>query len=150
MRHAASLRKAVTAAAAASLLLFLTVGLGKAADEAEAADAASAAEVSFDGDIQPYLTQNCYICHLTGSASAELVLEPGAAHGNLVGVPSTQSDMNRVEAGEPASSYLLHKLRGTHTEAGGYGDQMPQGGTPAPEEFLELLEAWIAAGAPAN
>src|SRR5699024_7708221 len=75
-------------------------GAGEAED-AEAAEEAPEVEVSFSGDIQPFLNQQCYACHLTGAASGELILEPGASYGDLVGVKSSEAPLFRVEPGDP-------------------------------------------------
>lgn len=143
----AALLALVTTVLLAGLAFAQDAGADASASTAEAPQE-SAAEVSFSEDIQPFLTQNCYACHLTGSASADLSLQPGTAYDDLVGVASTQSDLARVEPGEPEASYLLHKLRGTHLDVGGSGAQMPLGGGSVPDETLALVEAWIAAGAP--
>lgn len=108
-----------------------------------------AESISFEKQIQPFLSQNCYACHMTGAASGELVLEPGASYAYLVDVSSDQSPLLRVMAGEPEQSYLLHKLRGTQLEVGGSGAQMPQGGAVS-SDFLDLISQWIAEGAQDN
>jgi len=105
------------------------------------------ATVSFERDVQSLFDNNCVFCHMTGAASGSLNLEPGASYENLVGVKSSQSDLNRVEANEPEKSYLLHKLQGTHLEAGGSGSQMPLAGTPFNEDQLQIIRQWILEGA---
>lgn len=108
-----------------------------------------AAGVSFENQVQPFLTQNCYACHMTGSASGGLALEPGAAYENLVDVPSEQSPLLLVASGEAELSYLLHKLRGTQLEVEGSGMQMPLGGAVS-ADILDLISRWITEGAQNN
>ena len=52
-----------------------------------------------------------------------------------------------VYPGAPGKSYLMHKLDGTHLDAGGQGVQMPFGAPPLEPEVRERIRAWIAAGA---
>lgn len=108
---------------------------------------AQAEGISFSAQIQPFLNQQCYACHLTGATSGGVNLEPGASFSNLVGIPSSESPLPRVTAGDPELSYLIHKLRGTHLEVGGSGLQMPMGGGQVSEEILDLVSQWITEGA---
>ncbi len=87
-------------------------------------------------------------CH-SGSppANAPLSLDPGRSYGSLVGQPSLQAPMNLVESGDPAASYLVHKLRGTAGSVGGVSTRMPLGAAPLDEATLEAVETWIANGA---
>jgi hypothetical protein len=66
----------------------------------------------------------------------------------MVGRRSFQSKLLRVLPGRPSFSYLVHKLEGTHVEAGGLGERMPQGRAPLPLADLEAVRAWILEGAP--
>jgi len=120
------------------------------ATTASAQDSGEATTVQFERDIQPFFNQQCYACHLRGAEPGGLALEPGVAYDELVGVESTQSDLLRVAPGEPESSYLVHKLRGTHLEVGGQGARMPQGGVEVSETVLDAIVRWIEAGAPAE
>ncbi|HEX9796968.1 MAG TPA: c-type cytochrome [Anaerolineales bacterium] len=93
----------------------------------------TAGEVSFGDDIQPLLTQACGACHgsLGGweASSYQTVMESGD-HAPVI-VP-----------GDPAASLLFQLINGT---APG-GDLMPPGGK-LPEAQIQLLSAWIEAGA---
>ena len=63
--------------------------------------------------------------------------------------PSNQArGMDYVSPGDPAASYLWHKISGTHRAAGGRGGSMPLGGNLSATQ-LNQIEAWINAGAPA-
>jgi hypothetical protein len=52
--------------------------------------------------------------------------------------------MPYVTPGDPAQSYLWHKLKGTHKDVGGSGAQMPLGGKLGETE-LTAIESWITA-----
>lgn len=103
--------------------------------------------VSFEADIQPIWNNYCVFCHMTGAEGAGLNLEPGLAYADLVGVPSVQSSLKRVEPGDPARSYLVHKLEGTHLEVGGQGAPMPLRAARLGDEELQLIRRWIEEGA---
>ena len=114
--------------------------------------AAVAAEgVSFSEDLVPLLKKRCAICHLTGQEAGNMALHPRAAYSNLVGVPSVQAPaMQRVRSGSPQESYLLHKLEGTHLDAGGTGVRMPYNEPPLDAATIAMFRDWIAAGAAEN
>ncbi|MDD3352087.1 hypothetical protein [Zoogloea sp.] len=122
----------------AGLLLLAPLGAG------------AAGKVSFTKDIVPVLRANCATCHLTGQEAGNLKLHPGAAYASLVKVASVESPLKRIEPGAPERSYLMHKLDGTHLDAGGMGDQMPFGADPLDEGTRNLIRRWISAGAPNN
>jgi hypothetical protein len=66
-----------------------------------------------------------------------------------VDVPSlTVPGLDLVEPGDPERSYLVHKLRGTQGDVGGGGARMPVADSPLDAADQELLENWIANGAP--
>lgn len=136
---------------------YLVAGLVAVAPHA-AADGGSGAEsagnpVSLSGQIQPLFDTHCVACHQYGVEQAGLDLESGATYANLVGVPSTQSPLRRVEPGAPAQSYLMHKLLGTHAEVGGSGVRMPltaAGNRAMSASEDALVRQWIEHGAPDN
>jgi len=71
---------------------------------------------------------------------------PRVAYDALVDVGAMGSACDagtRVVPGDPAASLLLQKLAGTHD----CGDPMPLGGTPIPSDTLDVVAAWITAGA---
>ena len=109
--------------------------------------------VSLAFDLQPIFDTYCVQCHLLESAQGGLVLENGEAWANLVNVDSSQTAMKRVSPGNPADSYLLHKLRGTHIQVGGSGQPMPYGSEASAgisADSVELIERWIGDGAEDN
>lgn len=109
-----------------------------------------AAEPAFAGDILPIFQQNCVSCHISGDELGNLGLAPSLAYGQLVDRVSEQSPLARVAPGQPEQSYLLHKLRSSHLDQGGSGGRMPLGFPALPDAQIELIAAWIAAGAPDN
>ncbi|MEZ5656412.1 MAG: hypothetical protein R3E04_11130 [Sphingobium sp.] len=114
------------------------------------AGSAAAKDVSFATDIVPILKKRCAICHLTGQEAGHLALHPKAAHGSLFKKKSEESKWLLVDPGQPAKSYLLMKLDGTHLKNGGKGARMPFAQTPLASQDIDLFKAWIAAGAPKN
>lgn len=93
-------------------------------------------------------------CHGdAGPAENLVVTTPAAAHENMVGVASLQDPArNLVEPGDPAASYLMSKLTGedmaTTASDGSASVRMPVGFPPICEARMQLVEDWIAAGAP--
>lgn len=112
--------------------------------------AAASPDVSFKRDLVPVLRTQCATCHLTGQEAGNMKLHPAAARASLVAVQSVESPLRRIEPGDPARSYLMHKLDGTHLDAGGSGDRMPFGQPQLDEATRERFRAWIAAGAHDN
>ena len=101
-------------------------------------------EVHFQQHIYPLLARSCVVCHMTSAAQAQLNLEPRMAFASLIGRRSTEAlGMRLVAPGDPTKSYMVHKLAGTHIEAGGSGDRMPQNAPPLSEPEMELLVNWI-------
>jgi hypothetical protein len=89
-------------------------------------------------------------CHGAAGAGG-LMLTPGVAAANLVGVPASNpvaaaAGLLRVAPGDPDRSFLLRKLEGALDA--GEGDGMPQVGSQLPAQRIELIRRWIAAGAP--
>lgn len=115
-----------------------------------AGSAGAADAVSFARDLVPVLRTRCAICHLTGQEPGYMKLYPSAAYASLVNVPSSEGPLKRVQPGAPQRSYLMHKLDGTHLDAGGAGEQMPLGQPPLDEAVRERFRAWIDQGAQDN
>ena len=105
--------------------------------------------VSFQGDVLPILNSYCVMCHLPGAEQGELVLYPDA-WSRLVGIPSVQSSLLRVDPGSPDSSYLYLKLIGTGESVGGSGLQMPFQQPPLDPDQIETIRLWIEQGAKQN
>lgn len=133
---------------------------GSSGDSSSTSDASSGSDtetgsgesggllVDYETDVQPIWNGSCS-CHLMGSSGTMtapfMTLNPGMSIAQLVGVPSEQSGLNRIEAGSTGESYLWLKLTGAH-ETMGEGDPMPPTG-PLEDGQLAIVEAWILAGA---
>ena len=103
----------------------------------------------FDTTIQPIFTDNCMPCHDEPSPERDQDLSEGNAYDNIVNVESVElSTMDRIEPGDAANSYLLHKLRGTQNDVGGSGQRMPRGGPFLSAATINTIEDWVLAGAP--
>ena len=102
-------------------------------------------EKSHATDIQPIWDASCKGCHTGGGSSGMLKLDSG--YSATVNKPSSQvSKLDLIEPGDPNSSYLWLKLKGTHTAAGGTGVSMPKGGSMSATD-LTTIETWITEGA---
>jgi len=112
--------------------------------------ATSGEGVSFSADIAPILNDHCATCHVTGSEPGHMALYSEVSYQYLVGVPSEESTLKRVEPGDPERSYIVHKLNGTQVSVGGKGQPMPFGSQPLPDELQAKIRQWIALGAPNN
>ena len=102
-------------------------------------------DLTYAGEIGPLFTASCS-CHSSGGVAAATLT---ISHANLVDVASTQvPSINLVTTGDPGASYVINKMRGTHTNVGGSGNPMP----PPPagllaETDIAMVEAWIDGGA---
>lgn len=87
-------------------------------------------------------------CHLTPAGAGGLVMDTqAAAFGNLVGTEAQVGGMcsgQRVAAGAPSDSVLYRKVSGENL----CGARMPRGSPPLPNADIDLIQRWIAAGAP--
>ena len=93
-------------------------------------------------------TPRCSGCHngvgatLPGSMN---LTSASASHAALVGVASVEvPSLQRVAAGNPNGSYLVHKLEGGPNIV---GSRMPLVGPPLPQTTVDSIRAWITAGA---
>jgi mono/diheme cytochrome c family protein len=87
-------------------------------------------------------------CH-GGNNGTPLSLAPEGAYASLVGAASEQAgDVVLVAPADPGDSYLVLKLKGTHTAAGGYGTIMPPDGDLLSDDEIGAIETWIRSGAP--
>lgn len=103
-------------------------------------------DVSFEGDIRPFITELCASCH---GGQAGLSLSTANARLGLIGAdergtPATgNAAILRVRPFEPLASALFLKL---NCDVPPFGGRMPPGGG-ASTEFQALVHDWIAAGA---
>jgi hypothetical protein len=114
---------------------------------------------TFDRIQRQIFDQSCALsgCHDSQSRAGNLLLETGAAHANLVGVPPSNAaalaaGWQRITVvapalGDPATSFLFHKLVGPPPE---FGARMPFGRPKLDQDLIDIVQLWIAAGAPAT
>jgi len=141
----------VATACAAALVLGGCVGSGSGLDAngnpLDAGSAPSSAPLSADfQSIQDNVfTPICTRCHSGAGAPEGLQLDAAHSYALLVGVPSAEVPATlRVAAGDPTDSYLIQKLEGS---SGIVGEQMPFGGPYLPQSTIDVIKAWITAGA---
>ncbi len=96
--------------------------------------------VSFAEDVAPIFRQRCAKCH--GAEDEDGVrAEAGLMLLTYEQVMAGSEFGTVIEAGDPEKSYLLEMIV--------EGD-MPEEGDPVPEEEIEIIRAWVEAGAPNN
>lgn len=110
-------------------------------------------EVTLSRDVQPIFTGNCAFsgCHAGSNPEQGMNLGASRAFGSVVNVAARElPSMNRVTPNQPDNSYLVHKVQDTHMDAGGSGNRMPLGRSPLSQSDIDLIRAWIQAGALPN
>jgi hypothetical protein len=91
-------------------------------------------------------TPICTQCHIGSGAPQGLRLDAANSYALLVNTASSEVPaLLRVNPGNPNQSYLLQKIEGTAA----VGGRMPLGQAPLPQDRIDLVRSWIAAGAPA-
>lgn len=135
-------KRRLSGVGALAILSFALAAAG-AAMGAERPNAGSAKKIDFETEIQPILDDHCVMCHMTGAANGNLVLEQGQAQAYLINVKSSESGAVRVVPGKPDESYLIHKLDGTQGAIGGQGAQMPLGSPPLSAASRQHIAEWI-------
>jgi hypothetical protein len=139
---------------------------GPSVDASAPADSGADTAVVFDATgvdprfapVAAVLVETCgstYCHHGDGSTPASRNLSAQHIQRTL-GLRSLQIPRLRlVEPGQPAQSYLLHKLAGSHSalpeclaDAGTCGQRMPSPDQPLTPERIELVRQWITDGAP--
>ena len=110
--------------------------------------------LSFAADIEPIIFDNCIAapCHDAGGQSPVLAED---AYAHIVDQPSLVASAMLVVPGDASTSYLMHKLDGTHAldaalggcGCNGSGTSMPQGLDLLPIGTRDLIRDWIDAGA---
>lgn len=106
------------------------------------------ADPSFSQVIQEiFVRKGCTASNCHGAAQeAGMDLRAGSSYDELVGVPATSEDFDRVVPGNPNDSYLVIKLEGRQS----VGDRMPLDGTPLDNIDLTNIRNWITQGAENN
>jgi hypothetical protein len=114
---------------------------------------------TFDRIQKQIFKQSCALssCHDSNMVAGNLLLEPGSSYTNLINqVPDNDSAQGqgwlRVDvvpnvSGDPANSFLFHKLEGSLPDAS-FGDRMPRNRPKLNGTLRDIIEQWINAGAP--
>lgn len=110
---------------------------------------------TFDRIQKQVFNTSCAVsgCHDSQSQAGGLLLEIGAAYTQIVdGTPTNGVAQGlgwkRITPGDPATSFLMHKLTGDL--GAGLGGRMPLGKPPLAANLIEIIRLWIVDGAPAN
>jgi hypothetical protein len=90
-------------------------------------------------------TPICTGCHAGANAPQGLRLDASNSYTLLVNVQANEvPSLLRVNPGNPDQSYLVQKIQGNAA----VGGRMPLGQAPLPQDRIDLVRRWIAAGAP--
>lgn len=90
-------------------------------------------------------TPICTQCHIGAGAPHGLRLDAANSYALLVNVASDEvPTLKRVNPGNPDQSYIVQKISGTAA----VGGRMPLGQAALPQDRIDLIRRWIAAGAP--
>jgi hypothetical protein len=89
----------------------------------------------------------CAFCHYEGGDLHPNLMNPFDPETGAVGVVGAYGRV-LIEPGDPDSSFLMEKVRGTFPA--GLGQQMPLWHDPVTDEELAVIELWIAEGAADN
>ena len=117
---------------------------------------------TFDRIQRQIFDQTCAVsgCHDSQSHQANQVLETGASYTNLYNVMPTNAaaalagwkrvhvpdPQNQPDVGDPDSSLLFHKVNGPPD--GSFGARMPLNRPKLDQSLIDVIQLWIAAGAP--
>jgi len=117
------------------------------------------ARPTFTRDVVPLFQGSCGFgsgCHGTAQPAGYLPLVPGVAEpavllARMKEASVREPSLPRVRPGDPAGSFLLHKVTGDYTglpcAPGACGERMPQRSSALPAEDVAMLERWIQQGA---
>ena len=147
------------------LILMLAFGFGCGSAPADDDDISDDDDTGTDDDdddgpveptwtnVQQILSTRCGACHTTNDREDLSDLHRyDDGYDMLVNRSSEQVPaMMRVAPGSLEDSYMWHKLKDTHLSVGGEEDPMPpEDRYPLPGGDIDLIEAWIEAGALKN
>ena len=111
---------------------------------------------TLSSDVQPIFDNNCAFngCHggtILEPPEKPMSLAAGQSRLNTVGVESFQvPGMDRIAAGNPDASYLVHKIQGTQGQVGGSGQRMPLNLQMLSPVEIDVIREWIEDGAKDN
>lgn len=95
-------------------------------------------ELSFNREIRPILSENCYACHGPDKNKGGLRLD---SFEHATG--PTRSGLSAIVPGKPDESELIFRVSASHDDE----DRMPKKGEPLSPRQIESLRRWIAEGA---
>jgi hypothetical protein len=130
----------------AALILCACAGNGEGLDTGGRPIADGGASSDFQEIQDTIFTPVCTACHVGAGAPQGLRLDVGNSYALLVNVASAEvPGLLRVNPGNPDLSYLVQKIEGSAA----VGVRMPANGPPyLPQDRIDLVRSWIAAGAP--
>lgn len=89
-------------------------------------------------------TPICTQCHVGANAPQGLRLDAANSYAMLVNVNSNEvPNLKRVNPGNADQSYIVQKIQGNAA----VGGRMPLGQAALPQDRIDLIRSWIAAGA---
>ena len=100
--------------------------------------------------VQNQIFVNCQNsgCHNGTDPAEGMNLTAGNSYDQIVNVNSVQvPSMKRIKPSDPQNSYMLRKLKNTHTAVGGYGMRMPKDQPALSSDDITRIQNWIAHGA---
>jgi len=108
-----------------------------------AQSAPSDGKISFNNQIQPILSENCYPCHGPDSASRKPKKHPLRLDRESFAFELRDDGKPVIIKGDPGASEVVRRIKATDD------DVMPpaSGHTPLKPEEIALIEKWIAQGA---
>lgn len=113
--------------------------------------------ITLSANVQPIFTANCSSCHdgVGGTLPGVQNLTTGNTFAAIVNKAAIESLLKKVLPFVPDSSYLVHKIQGTHLlpPASGSGVRMPfgcSGGSCLSKGMINLIRNWILQGARNN
>lgn len=106
-------------------------------------------DVSFENQIQPILSAECEVCHISGGIAdlrgIALQLTEGVSFDLMVNQQSVQNpNLTLVIPGDASHSLLFQKISSTSSPV---GVRMPWFLPPLDQGEIDLIEAWINQGA---
>jgi hypothetical protein len=126
-------------------LVACTAGNGEGLDQSGQPIQPEAPNTDFQEIQNTVFTPICTQCHIGAGAPQGLRLDAANSYALLVNTDSNEvPSLKRVNPGNPDQSYLVQKISGSAA----VGGRMPLGQAPLPQDRIDLIRRWIAAGAP--
>jgi hypothetical protein len=119
--------------------------------DANTVEVSGVTDVSLSEQVQATFSSDCGVagCHVPGNPPLGLVLTPGFAFRNLVGIRAREYGELRVNPGDPTTSFLYRKLAENPPPVG-YQMPAPATGSILRPSEVDRVRRWILQGAPNN